>query len=70
MWAFFYASIIPLLTIVMVIGNPRHHLVWETISLPEGSNIMYYVHGPWFWTYWGYAFVLISKGTDGWMDEK
>lgn len=56
------ASIIPLATIVMVISNPSHHLVWETISLPPGSNIMYYVHGPWFWTYWGYAFLLIILG--------
>lgn len=56
------ASIIPLLTIVMVISNPSHQLVWESISLPAGSNIMYYVHGPWFWAYWGYAFFLIILG--------
>lgn len=55
-------SIIPIATIVMVITNPRHHLIWETISLPPGSNIMYYDHGPWFWFYWGYAFFLIVLG--------
>lgn len=54
------ASIIPLATIVMVITNPMHDLVWQSISLPAGSNIMYYVHGPWFWIFWGYAFFLIG----------
>ncbi|HPF52757.1 MAG TPA: histidine kinase N-terminal 7TM domain-containing protein [Draconibacterium sp.] len=60
--SYLLASIIPLVTIIMVISNPSHHLVWENISLPPGSNIMYYVHGPWFWTFWGYAFVLIILG--------
>lgn len=56
------AGIIPLVTLVMVNTNPIHHLVWQSVSLPPGSNIMLYDHGPWFWLYWGYAFFLIGLG--------
>jgi PAS domain S-box-containing protein len=53
------ASIIPVATIVMVVTDPLHHLVWKSIRLPAGSHIIQYVHGPWFWFFWGYAFFLI-----------
>ena len=55
-------SIIPIITIVLVLTNQWHHWVWTNISLTENSNIMYYEHGSWFWIFYGYAFLLILLG--------
>lgn len=55
-------SILPILTVLLVLTNSLHHWVWKDISLPENSDIMFYEHGPWFWIFYGYAFLLIGLG--------
>lgn len=54
--------IIPLITIVMVLTNDNHHLVWPDVTLDKVYNIAHYRHGIWFWVFFGYTQLLIFFG--------
>lgn len=42
--------IIPAVTLVLAATNEYHNLVWSSFAAgPEGSNLIMYIHGPWFW---------------------
>jgi diguanylate cyclase (GGDEF)-like protein/PAS domain S-box-containing protein len=42
--------IIPVLTVLLAATNELHHLIWTGfVPGPEGSNLMIYQHGAWFW---------------------
>jgi hypothetical protein len=55
-------SILPLATIVLILTNDRHSLVWTDVTMDPILNIAHYQHAVWFWIYWGYALLLIFLG--------
>ncbi|MDX1934336.1 MAG: histidine kinase N-terminal 7TM domain-containing protein [Capsulimonadales bacterium] len=56
---------LPVLTIVAVLTNDSHRLVWPTVvprtSAPNSSLI--YEHGPVFWVFAFYGYILLVSGT-------
>ncbi len=56
-------SIIPFITIPLVLTNEYHHLVWKNVILDNFENNTIIIdHGSWFWIYWSYAITLIIAG--------
>lgn len=57
--------IIPVLAFLLAATNNYHHLIWRDILLSEGSvgNIADYVHGPFFYVFTFYVYVLLFTGT-------
>ncbi|MFH1851387.1 MAG: histidine kinase N-terminal 7TM domain-containing protein [Candidatus Neomarinimicrobiota bacterium] len=51
-------SIIPALTFIFVLTNDFHNLYYPTISI-NPDNIGLYSHGPLFWLYTTYAYILL-----------
>ncbi len=54
--------IIPIITLVLVFTNDKHHLIWKNYTLNNSTNMLYYKHGIWFWIFDIYAFTLIAWG--------
>ena len=54
--------IIPIITLVLVFTNNKHHLIWKNYTLNNSTNMLYYKHGIWFWIFDIYAFTLIAWG--------
>lgn len=55
-------SIVPALTMVAAATNERHGWLWPNISIQPDSNIAIYAHGPWFWLFIGYSYILLTAG--------
>jgi len=55
-------SIIPVLTIILVFTNEKHHLMWPSISLDLANNIAHYSHGYGFWIFYAYIETLLILG--------
>ena len=55
-------SIVPVLTIGLILTNDTHKLVWKDVTLDPVLNVAHYHHGVWFWVYWGYAMILFVSG--------
>ena len=56
-------SIIPFLTLPLILTNEYHHLVWKNVALSSAqTNTLIITHGIWFWIYWSYAITLIVAG--------
>lgn len=58
--------VIPLITLVLVLTNESHRLVWTDWSLePAGENVslLRLEHGPVFWLFTFYAYGLLAAGT-------
>lgn len=55
-------SIIPVLTIGLILTNDIHKLVWKDVTQDPVLNVAHYHHGVWFWIYWGYAMILFASG--------
>ncbi len=55
-------SIIPVITIGMILTNDIHKLVWTNVTLDPVLNVAHYQHGIWFWIYWSYAMILLASG--------
>lgn len=48
-WLIGAASIVPLVSILLTVTNPMHHLIWDTVALPDGSlRFTTSVEHPWF----------------------
>lgn len=58
-----FLSVIPFITIPLVLTNEHHHLVWKNVVLDnlENKNIII-DHGSWFWIFWSYSLTLIIAG--------
>ncbi len=56
-------SIIPAVTIVLILTNDRHRLVWADVTPDPVLNVAHYHHGIWFWIYWVHAMVLCVSGS-------
>ncbi len=55
-------AIIPIITILLVLTNDVHRLVWTDVTADPYVNIAHYHHGPWFWVYFVYAQGLVFSG--------
>jgi signal transduction histidine kinase len=55
-------SVLPVVTIGLILTNDIHHWVWVDVSLDPVLNIAHYHHGIWFWVYWSYAMLLLLFG--------
>jgi PAS domain S-box-containing protein len=57
--------LLPLVTLGLAWTNSYHHLLWmdviPTASAPGAPTI--YQHGPWFWIFLAYVYVLLAAGT-------
>ena len=58
-------SIIPAITVGLMLTNEYHRLVWTHAELnTEGSFVVSdYVHGIWFWVHSAYSYTLVLCGT-------
>lgn len=55
-------GIVPVAMFGLVSTNGRHDLVWSSIS-PSVENLFLVLdHGPAFWVFWVYSYVLITTG--------
>ena len=55
--------IIPLVTIIMAATNELHGLMWSEFTPgPEGTNILIYGHGPWFYVAIIYFYLTVWVG--------
>ena len=54
--------VIPIVTLLLVFTNNKHHLVWKEIALDSNNNMLLYEHGIWFWCFYIYTFILIAFG--------
>lgn len=55
--------LVPLVSLVLVVTNKGHNLIWTSFVLSNDSrNIMIYGHGPWFWVMVAYVYTLIVTG--------
>ncbi|PVV85118.1 histidine kinase N-terminal 7TM domain-containing protein [Dehalogenimonas alkenigignens] len=59
------AFIIPVLTLILTASNEAHSLIWTSFEPgPAGSNLIYYIHGPWFWfSNIGYTSLCVLAGS-------
>ena len=57
-------SILPLLTMGIILTNDGHHLFWTSASLARegGFLLINTVNGPWFWVHAAYTYILIMTG--------
>ena len=58
-------SIVPLITLILALTTESHGLVWADIRIHATGafSALDVDHGPWFWVYWVYAYVLLIGGT-------
>ena len=56
--------IIPVITVIIVWTNELHHWAWTQIYPAPGSSgsILIYSHGPWFWVFVVYAYIVYFLG--------
>ncbi len=52
-------GIIPILTLLAAATNNVHHRFWPTIAIDPSTKIAIYGHGPLFWIWIAYAYVLL-----------
>ncbi len=55
-------SIIPFLTIVLVLTNEHHNLIWTSVIHDQDKNMLLYEYGFWFRMFWLYSILLICLG--------
>ncbi len=57
-------AVVPVVTLILVWTNPAHHLMWsDTELIGVGDvNALRYDHGPFFWAYTLYNYVLLLSG--------
>ena len=58
-------SIVPLITLLFALTTESHGLVWAGIRIHTTGafSALDVEHGPWFWVYWVYAYILLIVGT-------
>ncbi|MBN1785821.1 MAG: hypothetical protein JW825_02375 [Candidatus Methanofastidiosa archaeon] len=55
-------SVVPFITLVLVLTNGSHSLIWDNITLSQLGSIVYYVkdYGIWFYVNMIYSYILLS----------
>jgi signal transduction histidine kinase len=62
---FAWACVVPVVTFLLAVTDPLHHLLWRTYEfLPVGNLLAMRVvdYGPWFWIFAAYAYALVLLG--------
>ncbi len=55
-------SIIPFITLVLILSNDSHHLVWSDVTYDAELDMAIYHHAIWFWVFFTYSQLLIYTG--------
>ncbi len=55
-------AVIPVLTVALAFTNPWHRLIWPRITIDPYTNLAVYGHGPYFWVFFIYSWVLLLLG--------
>ncbi len=55
-------GLLPLATLALVFTNEAHGLIWASTTLDASGDFLLLEHGPLFWVYWVYSYVLILAG--------
>jgi PAS domain S-box-containing protein len=55
-------AIIPLITLIGAFTNPYHRLLWSDIYAMPGTTLYIFEHGPLFWLYFSFAYLLQISG--------
>ncbi len=55
-------SIIPVITLILIITNDYHKLMWADVVHDHQNNMILYNYGIWFWLFWLYSLLLIILG--------
>nr|WP_276129787.1 EAL domain-containing protein [Rubrobacter indicoceani] len=55
-------AVLPLFTLGLVFTNERHGLIWSSVSEGPGNLFLDLEHGPAFWIFWVYSYVLVVTG--------
>lgn len=53
---------LPAITVFFAVTHVRFHGLWSEISLPSGTTLALYAHGPWFLVHITYSYVLLLAG--------
>ena len=56
-----WLSLIPLATLALALTNETHGLIWADVVALE-NGMFSFVHGPWFWVFSLYAYLLLILG--------
>ncbi len=59
---FFALSLVPFVTIIMVLTNDYHHFHWTSTEYIADKQLVIYHHGPWFWVFFLYTYTLLLTG--------
>lgn len=54
--------VIPVVTLLTVWSNEWHHLFWNEFTPIPDSNRLIFGHGPWFWVFVLYSYLLMAIG--------
>jgi signal transduction histidine kinase len=54
--------IIPVITVVLVLTNEKHLLIWPMITLDPITNIAHFSHGVGFWIFYAFTEILLLLG--------
>jgi len=61
--SFWLLWVIPIISLVLVLTNEHHHLIWTSIERnPRYPIVLLYGHGAWFWVLVGSTYVLLAAG--------
>ncbi|HEX9439083.1 MAG TPA: histidine kinase N-terminal 7TM domain-containing protein, partial [Roseiflexaceae bacterium] len=54
--------VIPTVTLLLVLTNEAHGLIWSAVRLTE-ARALDLMHGPWFWAHTAFSYMLMFLGT-------
>ncbi len=57
----FWLSLVPLTTLALALTNETHGLIWADV-VALGNGKISFVHGPWFWVFSLYSYLLVILG--------
>jgi signal transduction histidine kinase len=57
-----FLLIIPIITIILVFTNEKHHLIWTSATLNEVHNTIIFNYGIGFWIFYAYTETLLFLG--------
>jgi PAS domain S-box-containing protein len=55
-------GIVPILTFVVILSDRLRIWHWSDVIINPQTNIAVYEHGPWFWVFVAYQYVLLATG--------
>ncbi|MBZ0305786.1 MAG: GAF domain-containing protein, partial [Anaerolineae bacterium] len=62
---FFRLSIVPLATLILVMTNEQHGLIWEQTRIEQTDTLSTFdpVYGFWFWVHMSYTYLILAFGS-------